>query len=1010
MKHIYMFLVLPAFAAAVLMFCPGSGAVDTIPPEIRERGGLCVLIGEAGDIAPAVRLLEAGPWVIHWLDAGKEDVENARRMLRARDLYGRATVEHWDGDSLPYSDNLVNLLIVRDGGQTVRRREFERVLAPGGSAFFSAEGLAVRFDKPTPPEMGEWTHPWQNACGGLASADKTFRAPNSFQWIAGPVFPLGGRKDSASVVLSAGGRIFSVTQNVPQNIGGGRENYLVARDAFSGVPLWSRRWNGPVRRHSQGATQSIVASEHRVYAANGYPIGNVAVLDAATGKELEVWPTNFPPEKLVLSDGILVAQMPRKIAAFRVDEKEEAWSRSEPGPWGTLVYGGKVFYLTMTRQQDGGWLHELLSVDLNTGETLWSRPIESEHGHRTAVLRLHFAGEGFVSLIERTVLRVLSAENGEELWRRESEAEARGSGGMDSRQAGHFYAHGKIWFRATRASGGRDAPEKWLALDPLSGEVRRELTVSGPQGVVSVFNKISCQPLTATENYVLDARLSTAWDFKSGQRQGWKFVRGGCQVGMVPANGMGYVPPNACGCLEEQLRGFVAVVHTDDKGVDSIMPSDLQRGPAYGCDSLSKGPACPGGWPAYRRDGRRGAYIPEHVPVNLNKRWEAKIFTEPRFIDSEWLLRAGRVLTPPVVSAGIVVVAEPQTHTVFAIDETAGEKLWDFTAGGRITVPPAIYRGLVLLGAHDGFLYALRTKDGELAWRRRIAPSDRRIMAYGQLESAWPLSGGVLVHNGLALAAAGRTADSDGGIAVKAVNPVTGELIWSLRVENARYGMPEPLVTEGFNVYLMDKRIDAETGDVSCLDFRYRQSGRGGAQLTYPDGVRYLRGGKAGLMETSWTVLDSGLRKAQSAWSWGDAEGELLSFAGERSFAYKINAGGYDARGRALLWLGPVPEGGGEIVARTAGGAERDWSFELPEGRQPEAMIVSENALFVSGPVNRAEPGGKGFLSAFSLSDGEMLSDILLEKAPVHDGIAASNGRIFIVFRDGRVVCFDGPE
>ena len=37
-------------------------------------------------------------------------------------------------------------------------------------------------------------------------------------------------------------------------------------------------------------------------------------------------------------------------------------------------------------------------------------------------------------------------------------------------------------------------------------------------------------------------------------------------------------------------------------------------------------------------------------------------------------------------------------------------------------------------------LDCLRAADGALCWRFRVAPEDRRMVAYDQLESAWPAS------------------------------------------------------------------------------------------------------------------------------------------------------------------------------------------------------------------------------------------------------------------------------
>lgn len=65
---------------------------------------------------------------------------------------------------------------------------------------------------------------------------------------------------------------------------------------------------------------------------------------------------------------------------------------------------------------------------------------------------------------------------------------------------------------------------------------------------------------------------------------------------------------------------------------------------------------------------------------------------------------------------------------------------------------------------------AFRAVDGELAWRYRAAPIDRRTMAYEQLESLWPVHGSVLVHNSQVFAVAGRSNFLDGGLRLVRLN------------------------------------------------------------------------------------------------------------------------------------------------------------------------------------------------------------------------------------------------
>ena len=126
-------------------------------------------------------------------------------------------------------------------------------------------------------------------------------------------------------------------------------------------------------------------------------------------------------------------------------------------------------------------------------------------------------------------------------------------------------------------------------------------------------------------------------------------------------------------------------------------------------------------------------------------------------------------------AAGKVFVADIDTHTLHALDEVTGKTAWTFTADGRIDSPPAYSSGSVLFGCRAGWIYCLRASDGALAWRFKDLP-DRLIGAYGQLESAWPVSGSALVLNDTLYFAAGRwILHLDGGIFLYALNPRTGD-------------------------------------------------------------------------------------------------------------------------------------------------------------------------------------------------------------------------------------------
>jgi len=182
------------------------------------------------------------------------------------------------------------------------------------------------------------------------------------------------------------------------------------------------------------------------------------------------------------------------------------------------------------------------------------------------------------------------------------------------------------------------------------------------------------------------------------------------------------------------------------------------------------------------------------------------------------------------VAGGRVFLAQVQEHTVHALDAETGRPVWSRTLGGRIDSPPTIYKGLCLLGCRDGYAYCLRASDGEVVWRFRAAPRDRRIVAYNQLESVWPVKGNILVHDGSAYFAAGRSSYIDGGMVLYKLDPATGKVQAQRRLDDRDpetgqepqkqvHGvsmpgaLPDVLSCDGTSIYMRHHRFDADLNE-----------------------------------------------------------------------------------------------------------------------------------------------------------------------------------------------------
>jgi len=201
----------------------------------------------------------------------------------------------------------------------------------------------------------------------------------------------------------------------------------------------------------------------------------------------------------------------------------------------------------------------------------------------------------------------------------------------------------------------------------------------------------------------------------------------------------------------------------------------------------------------YRYDTARSGHTKTAVPADVKQAWQADV---------------GGRLSAPVVAGGKVFVASVDCHTVHALDAVSGKEAWSYTAGGRVDSPPAIWQGRALFGSADGWVYCLRTDDGRLIWRFRAAPEDRRMTAFEQVESVWPVSGSVLVRDGTVYCIAGRVVHLDGGLRLLRLDSRTGkklsETILNQSNNRVQVGQPDILSSDGKYVYMKSLRFDMD--------------------------------------------------------------------------------------------------------------------------------------------------------------------------------------------------------
>ena len=116
------------------------------------QGGIVVHLG-AGDGSLTAALAAGDGFTVHGLEADPAKVTAAQEAILDGGRYGMVSVEQFGGGRLPYTDNLVNLIVVEDA-KLLSDHEILRVLAPEGSVCVREGERWTCVKKPRPADKG----------------------------------------------------------------------------------------------------------------------------------------------------------------------------------------------------------------------------------------------------------------------------------------------------------------------------------------------------------------------------------------------------------------------------------------------------------------------------------------------------------------------------------------------------------------------------------------------------------------------------------------------------------------------------------------------------------------------------------------------------------------------------------------------------------------------------------------------------------------------------------------
>jgi outer membrane protein assembly factor BamB len=867
------------------------------------------------------------------------------------------------------ADNLADVVIAP---ADVPRAELLRVLRPGGKGIHGSSEIG----KPYPEGADEWTHPYHGPDNNPQSRDQVARGPFLTQFMATPWY---GAMPQMSVM--SGGRIFKVwgnrTSAQPQ---WGVMDTLLCTNAWNGTELWRRTLSAGfmIQRNT------LVATPDLLYLADDRSCKRI---DAATG---ELRDEIVAPENL--SDGPVWKWMAleKGVLYALVGEKEKS---VEPVKTGAFRGAGWPWWKTPDYAY--GFGRTILAVDVATRKILWHYRDEDPIDSRALCL----AGGRIFIYSHQKFLGAVDAATGKLQWKSVDPKALAAIGEHDAAQH---------WMKGYSASSYAKATDKAIyfagpqrtkiaAVSAIDGKLLWELPGGNSQLVLrddivyalgegrinETMSSFKIHPLTGeilgkfpSRDRCTRATGSAQFIFTRGGKGGSTAafdltsaephmglvspMRPACHDGVVIANGLFYWGPWMCRCDGTQI-GVISL--GSGAGFDyaaEAKESERLSGPG-GSAAAREAPA--EDWPTFRKDNARSTRSGAPVPAQVALKWTSAP-------------KAPAVATAPVAAGGLVVVAGSD-GVVRAMDAASGRVNWKAYTGGDVKYAPSIADGRVFVGSGDGWVYSYEAASGKLLWKFRAAPVERKVPLYGTLSSTWPVGSGVLVHDGVAYAAAGN-ANLD-GTHVVALDAATGKVRWQNNSSGHLEGEKSGAGVQG-HLLLHDGAIWMAAGNLVPL-----------ARYDLKDGSFTRSAGSRG---KDLYVLDGRVQQSGVGLYWRPEDWHVIAFAG-----FPLEKG----------FVAVTEQQIGVALSRDEKG-KISFAWSAKPTLETNAVIVMKDGLIVAG-VDRTGTGADvkttAALVALSLADGRMLWRHELPAAPSGWGLARDkDGRLLVSLQDGRVLCY----
>ena len=924
------------------------------------------------------------------------------------------------------------------GASTLIEQPLDRMQAGGHAKveLVTANGHWLKITKAWPTEIDEWTHFLHGPDGNPVAQDLVVAPTKHYQWLGGPVWAQSHESDtSLRCLVTARGRLYFIINEAPTSLAGPQSPpdkwFLESRDAFNGVSLWKRpiqswgwrEWKPSWFTPRPGVIplnldKRVVAHGDKLYVTLGFH-APVSEIDGRTGKTIRQFKGTDRTSEILCIDNSLVLTVLQDEGAIvkRIDlasartrwQTERSYAGTTVDYYRFTAMRGSVTPAkvdpTLDMAVDGDTValidgDSLVALDLDTGQQRWRTTFplakaDANAGNIKAGKNLWngamIVSNGVVVHASPNQLAAISAQTGEILWQQPKKYLQH----LWYEWQDVFVIEGLVWTWSAELArekleggpGNSAWPVSANGYDLHTGELKRKVDLGK---VFKTNHHHRCYRDKATLRYILASRRGSEFiDLKTGTHSINNWVRGACHMGMMPANGLQYAPPHPCQCYnDEKLTGFNALaagrrVKGEERRVkNNRLEKDIAYGPlvARATTASPFTPHTSKDWPTLRSDTSRSGAVHTTLSADLQPTWQVTV---------------GRKVGAPISVGNRVYVPLVDEHQILALDGCTGQEQWRFTAGARIDSPPTYDRGALLVGSTDGWVYRIRASDGQLVWRLRAGPEERRIGVHGQIESAWPISGSILIDQGIAYFAAGRSSQLDGGLRMLAVDALTGQIQHENILDGPHYSTDDLQQNFLLPMGVLPDILMLEKGALFMRNAKF------GLDLTQQAGLPQLKAHGGLLDDAYFKRMPWSLNKSGHA--------RVLVYDDTRAYCLRMfdSLQGLDPK----VYFTPGKKGY-LLYASDRSTNKQAWNRRIPiRGR---ALAVTNNQLCVAGAPDIVKPSDPlaafegrlgGILRRVHKSNGQMIAEHTLSAPPVFHGIAAANGRLFLSLEDGSVVC-----